>query len=161
MTPQEAQSFGREKTLRATSLIAIILIFIAMLVGTSGDFANGILFFIQAITNIHFLAMLTIVFVSTFVFGSWAGKEIIIDNKNNIWISVKYSVSIILLAISYATIIGISQDKTVTEDNSVRLLTTYFLTPLVKTGSLAITPMLVIWLWATNQMQLMRNKDLG
>ena len=154
MTPQEAQTFGRTKTLKATGLIVAILLVVFMFMQTSGDFANGILFFIEAISNIHFLSILTIIFWLTFLFGGKAGKEIIVDNKNFILTSLKYAASIILTIIIYAAIIGIVKDNTTSADNFTRLVTTYFLTPLAKTGSLLIIPMLVIWLWATNQMRL-------
>jgi hypothetical protein len=154
MTPQEAKTFGRTKTLKATGLIVVILIVVFMFTETRGDFANGILFFMEAISNIHFLAILTILFGLTFLLGGIAGKEIILDKKGIILTSLKYSVLIIFTIIIYAAIIGIIKDKTTSSDNFVRLLTTYFLTPLVKTGSLTIVPMLVIWLWATNQMRL-------
>ena len=68
-------------------------------------------------------------------------------------ISVKYIVLIILTIVIYAAIIGVIMDKTSSPDNLQRLVTTYFLTLLAKTGSLVIIPMLLIWLWATNQMK--------
>ena len=154
MTPQEAKTFGRTKTLKATGLIVAILIVVFMFMETKGDFANGILFFMEAISNIHFLAILTILFGLTFLFGGIAGKEIILGKKGIILTSLKYSVLIILTIIIYAAIIGIIKDETTSSDNFRRLFTTYFLTPLVKTGSLTIIPMLIIWLWATNQMRL-------
>ena len=52
------------------------------------------------------------------------------------------------------------KDKTTSSDNLGRLLATYFLTPLFKTGSLTIVPMFVIWLWATNQMRLRMTKKI-
>ena len=89
-----------------------------------------------------------------------AGKEIILDKKGIILTSLKYSVLIILMIIIYAAIIGILKDKTTSSDNLGRLLATYFLTPLFKTGSLTIVPMFVIWLWATNHMRLRMNKKI-
>lgn len=154
MTPQEAQTFGRTKTLKATGLIVAILLVVFMLMKTNGDFANGILFFIEAISNIHFLAIMAILFGLTFLFGGMAGKEIILKNKNYVLTSFKYGILIILTIIIYVAIVGITKDKTISTDNSERLLTIYFLTPLANTGSLTIIPILAIWLWATNQMRL-------
>ena len=158
MTPQEAKTFGRTKTLKASGLVVGILIIAFMLMETRGDFANGFLFFIEAILNIHFLAILTIFFGLTFLFGGIAGKEIVLDKKDIISTSLKYSVIIILTVIIYAAIIGVIKDETTSSDNPRRLLFTFFFTPLVKVGSLAIGPMLAIWLWATNQMRLQINK---
>ncbi len=154
MTPQEAQTFGRTKTLKATGLIVAILLVVFMLIETSSDFANGIVFFTEVISNIHFLAIMTIIFGLTFLFGGMAGKEIIFKNKSYVLTSIKYASLIILTIIIYAAIVGITNDKTISPDNSERLFTTYFWTPLAKTGSLTIIPMLTIWLWATYQMRL-------
>ena len=158
MTPQEAKVFGRTKTLKATLLIVIILLIVFMFMQTSGDFANGILFFIEAISNVHFLVILTILFGLTFLFGSKAGTEVIIDKKSIFVTSLKYSVAIILAIIIYAAVVGIVMDKVSSPNNLRRLLTIYFLTPVAKTGSLTIIPMLAIWLWATNQMRLAETK---
>ena len=81
MTSHEAQSFGRAKTLKATAFIAGIFLVIFMFMETRGDFANGILFFMEAVTNIHFIIILAILFGLTFFFGGKAGKEIIIDKR--------------------------------------------------------------------------------
>ena len=160
MTSQEAKTLGRTKKLRATGLTVAILIVAFMFMETRGDFANGILFFMEAILNIPFLAILTILFGLTFLFGGIAGKEIILDKKGIILTSLKYSVLIILMIIIYAAIIGILKDKTTSSDNLGRLLATYFLTPLFKIGQLTIVPMFVVWLWATNQMRLRMTKKI-
>jgi len=158
MTSQEAQTFGITKTLKATGLIVLLLLVVFMFEQTRGDFANGILFFTQAISNIHFLVILIILFGLTFLFGAKAGKEIIIQKKNIVFISVKYVILIILIIVIYAAIVGVIMDKTSSPDNFQRLVTTYFLTPLARTGFLVIVPMLLIWLWATNQMKLADKK---
>lgn len=154
MTSQEAQTFGRTKTLKATGLIVILLLVVFIFMQTSGDFANGILFFIQAISDIHFLIILTILFGLTYLFGGKAGKEIIIEKKSIMLTSIKYALLIILTIIIYAATVGIAMDKTSSVNNLQRLVTKYFLIPLANTGSLTIIPMLVIWLWATNQMKM-------
>ena len=158
MTPQEAKIFGRTKALKATGIVATILLVVFLFMQTRGDFANGILFFFDAILNIHLIVILTILFGSTFLLGGKAGKEIILDKKNFITTSIKYAVIIILTIIIYAAIIGITKDNASSSDNFARLLMKYFLTPLVKTGSLTIISMLAIWLWATNQMRLIAAK---
>ena len=153
MTKNEAQIIGRTKTLKATGLIVAILLVVFMVLQTRGDFANGILFFMQAITNIHFIVIMSLLFGLTYVFGGFAGKEVILENKSSIWISFKYPVAIILSVIIYAAVVGIVKDNSPSMDNLRRLLFTYFLTPLAKTGSLAIIPMVGIWLWSTRQMK--------
>jgi hypothetical protein len=157
MTLHQAQTFGRAKTLKATAIIAGIFLVVFMFMETSGDFANGILFFMEAVTNIHFIIILGILFGLTFLFGGKAGKEIIIDKRNFVVTSIKYVVLIILTIIIYAATIGIVKDNGSTR-NFQELLVTYFLTPLIKTGGLAIIPLLLIWLWSTYQMRLLEVK---
>jgi hypothetical protein len=52
-----------------------------MLMETRGDFANGILFVSQEISNIHFIVILIILYGLTYVLGGKAGKEIILYKK--------------------------------------------------------------------------------
>jgi hypothetical protein len=158
MTSHEAQSFGRAKTVKATAFIAGIFLLVFMFMETRGDFANGILFFMEAVTNIHFIIILAILFGLTFFFGGKAGKEIIIDKRHFVVTSIKYVVLIIVAIIIYAGIIGIVKENDSTR-NFQELLFMYFLTPLIKTGRLAIIPLLLIWLWSTNQMRLLEVKN--
>jgi hypothetical protein len=153
MNIKEAQILGRTIVVKGTVLIVGILLIIFLIMSTISDFGNGILFFFEAILNIHFLAIMAILFGLTLLFGSSAGKEIILEKKNYILTSIKYVILIILAIIIYAGVVGVVKDKTNTPDNFERLITTYFLTPLVKTGSITIFPMLGVWLWATNLMQ--------
>ncbi|CAN5631659.1 hypothetical protein BH10BAC2_BH10BAC2_14060 [soil metagenome] len=81
MTSKEAQKFGQKKTLQATGILVAILLVVFLFIETNGDFANGFLFFIQAISNIRFLVILSILFGLTYVFGGKAGKEIIIRKR--------------------------------------------------------------------------------
>lgn len=156
MTPRQAQTIGRKKTIKATVVILAIGLLIVMFLETRGDFANGILFFLQAIANIHAIVILIILFGLTFVFGGLAGKEIIFEKKNYITISLKYSVLIILSLSIYITIIGkfIAQDH---EKDIHETILSYFLIVLSNT-SIYIIPLLGIWLWATNQIRLLETK---
>lgn len=158
MTSQEAQATGRIKILKATVIIVAAFLFVFMLMETRGDFANGILFFFQEISNIHFIVILIILFGLTYIFGGIAGREIILYKKNIALISLKYAVLIVLSIVMYAAVVGISTDNTSSSGDFQRLLEIYFFRPLVKTVSLTIIPMFLIWLWATYQMRLIRDK---
>ena len=101
---------------------------------------------------------MTILFGLTYVFGGMAGKEIILEKKSILLTSIKYSIIIILAIIIYAAIIGLFKVGNLSANNFRRLLTTYFITPLIKIGSVTMIPMLAIWLWATNQMKIISGK---
>jgi hypothetical protein len=159
MTPSTAQQFGRKQVLKATALVALIPFLIFLYLETRGDFGNVILFFIQGLLNVHVLIMLAILFGLTFILGSKAGKEIILHKKNYLTITFKYFTIITLAIIVYAAVVGIIKDRDPTYNDFTKRLTHYLLEPLLKTGSLLIVPMLLIWLWATNKMRLKINAD--
>lgn len=127
-----------------------------MIQETRGDFANGILFYIQAVTNIHTIAILTIVLGMSFLFGGRAGKKIILDKKNFIVISIMYAVLIFLLIYIYMAIVGLTNVPDFIPKGTLPLFK-YYLCPLAQTSVKAIIPILVAWLWATYQMRLKMN----
>ncbi|HTD40814.1 MAG TPA: hypothetical protein VK671_09355 [Mucilaginibacter sp.] len=159
MTPLDAQQFGRRQALKATALVALIPFSVFLYLETRGDFANGILFFIQGLLNVHVLIMLAILFGLTFVLGGKAGKEIILHKKNYLFITFKYAIVITSAIIVYAAVVGILKDGDTSYNDFTKRLTHYLLEPLLKTGSLLIIPMLLIWLWATNQIRLKINAN--
>ena len=150
MTIAEAKSIGRKKTLAGTSIVVLILLLFLMLVETNGDFANGILFFIQSISNIYFLLALIILFGLTALFASKAGKEVAIDNKNFVWVSFKY-VFIIVLSLYIFSGLGemIKQDISGKEN----VVWDYFISPLLKIGSIIFFLLLIVWLWAFTELK--------
>ena len=53
MTALEIKKFARNKILKATAILLTVLTILFLLGETNGDLANGILFFMVAIANIH------------------------------------------------------------------------------------------------------------
>lgn len=153
MTQQEAKQLGRTKLLKVTGILVAIFLLILFFTETRGDFANGILFFMQAILNIHFITIVIILFGLTFLLGGKAGKEIIIENANPFVLSAKYALIIVLSIFTYVACIGIAEDSESTVNNLHRLLITYFLTPLVNQGLQILIPILLTWLWVTNRIK--------
>src|SRR2546423_3457037 len=113
MTVHQARIFGRLKTLKATGIIVALTFVVFFIMETRDDFANGILFFIEEISNIHLLVILGILFGLTYLFGGKAGTEVILGRKNIFLTSIKYVVIIIVSIITYAAIIGVIKDKNV------------------------------------------------
>ena len=83
---------------------------------TKGDFANGILFFIDTIFNINTIVLLIILFGLTYFFGAIAGKEIIIEKKNTLLITFKYVILISLSITIYTLIAGFIREKDLSND---------------------------------------------
>ena len=153
MTTQEAHDIGRTKTLKATSIPVIAYLFVLMVTETRGDFSNGILFFFSDIFEIHFIVIMTILFGLTLLFGRMAGKEIIIDKKKLLTTSIKYSVIIVFAVSIYIPVIGIILGNQNSVSNEQKHILEDFLTPFIKTVALIILPVMLSWIWATNQMK--------
>ncbi len=157
MSASEAKKFGRVKALKATAILVAILLLILFIMETRGDFANGILFFLQAMSNIHLIAILIILFGLTYLFGGLAANEIILNKKKNILlISIKYASLIILAIIAYAAAIGYYKHYNFYVDNFQRLRA-YFIVPLIKPGSVMFIIIFPVWLWSTYQMKTVRD----
>lgn len=149
MTGSEAKRYARNKTLKATALLSAILSFLLLLEETSGDFANGILFFIGSVTNIHALVISTILFGLTYLLSGLAGKEIILERQNITLVSFKYATLISLAISAYATLIVFLRERDLTYDGFERVIDAYFFGLFFKTA----ISLLVVWFWATNKMK--------
>lgn len=154
MNAREAKTIGRKRTIKATIIVLAIFLLILMFQETRGDFANGILFYLQAVTNLHTITIYIALIGLTFLFGGLAGKEIILSQKNHYAVGVKYAVltaltlSIYISTTSYATyasILGMAKDLP-------EILQYHLLFILSRTG-IFILPLLGGWLWAANQMR--------
>ena len=149
MTDIEIKRFARSKAINATVVLLTVLIVLLLIGETRGDFANGILFFMEAIANIHTLIVLTILFGLTYLFAGHAGQEIIIERQNIFLISLKYVVLISLTISIYSMIIALSRQNDFTLSGFENAISLYFLPLFLKTD----LSLLVVWLWATNKMK--------
>lgn len=149
MTIIEAKKFARNKTLKATGLLLAILILLLLFGETRTGFANGILFFIELIANIHTPVILIILFGLTYFLGGRAGEEIILDKQNIILVAVKYAIVISAAISAYALLIGFFKDNDFTYNGFEKALSAYFLGLFFKTA----ISLLVAWIWAANKMK--------
>jgi len=149
VTVLEAKKFARIKAFKATGLVLTILVLLLLIGETSGDFANGILFFIDAIANIHTIIIMTILFGLTYLFAGRAGEEVIIEKQNILIISLKYVILLSLAITIYVIFIGLLRIKDFSFNGVKNISSTYFLPMFSKTG----ISLLVVWFWATSKMK--------
>jgi hypothetical protein len=144
----DAKKIGRREILKATGIVIVILLFVFFLVETSGDFANGILFFLDALLNVESLIAILLLFSSTFYLSGLAGTEIIIKKRNYILISLKY-VSLISSAVSLYVILLVLIKRDPTYITAYRILLVYFLPMFLKTE----IALLFAWIWASKKIK--------
>lgn len=158
MTPHQAQSAGRSKTIKATLVCIAIPLLILLFQETKGDFANGILFYMAYVFTPFSFTILAIILGLTFLFGGKAGKEIIIGKKNFIITSIKY-VLLIYFAI-YACII-INGKITLPEDkpHDTGYFLKYFLLPATLASLKILIILLVAWLYATFRLKILLQQN--
>jgi hypothetical protein len=94
MKMKTAQQIGGRQAVRTLFFVVLIIELAFLIRETSGDFANGILFYIAEQFNLFVLGLFLILFSATYYWGRSAGREIIIDGKNYLWIGIKYSLDI-------------------------------------------------------------------
>lgn len=146
MTLEEAKAFGRNQALIKTGIVVLLLLLFFLYEQTKGDFANGLLFFMDAILSIRFIGILVILFGLTFIFGKRAGTAIIIAQKNFVPIAIKYAV-IIVLAVTVPSFM-----VTILSGLALVNLQEFAMAFILGTLLWAV-PMLLIWFWATYKMQ--------
>lgn len=151
MTPREAKTFSQEKILRSTSPAVLIFLLMYVLTQAPDNFYHGLMILFMAITSIHFYIILLFLLVLTYFFGGRAGKEIIIEKKNFVMISFKYTAMIIFPLNIYLGIIGRTNGILGAERNLRIPLPTYSLVVLAYAGLNFIT-LFAVWLLATYKM---------
>jgi hypothetical protein len=148
MTILAAKAFARNKTLKATGLLLTILIILLLLSETKGDFANGFLFFLEALANIHTIILAIILFGLTYFLAGLAGQEIMLKKQSILFVSLKYAILISLAIYTYVIFIGFSREENSTFNTFVKVLTAYL--PLFFK---MIISLMIVWLWAANKMK--------
>jgi hypothetical protein len=156
MTLPEAKKFARKKILTATSLLLGICVLMLLLGETRGDFANGILFFFDAITSIHTVIILAIIYGLSYIFAASAGKEIIIEKQNPILIAVKYVILLSLAILVYALLIPFLKQNDFSRAAFNQEVTMLYLPLFFKT----CFSLLFVWIWATRKMKTKANEPL-
>ena len=132
--------------MKATAVVLAILITLLLVGETRGDFANGILFFFQEVFDLNSIMILSILFGLTYLFGSFAGQEIIVKGRMFHLVSLKYVFIISLAITAYTVMLGVFREGWITEQP---LLKTFFLPLFFK----IFFCLLLGWLWATNKMR--------
>lgn len=146
MTLEEAKTFGRNQALIKTAIAVLVMLLFFFCQQTAGDFANGAMFFVDAITSARFIGILIILFGLTFILGKRAGKAIIVDGKHFAGIAVKYAFIIVLFITVPAFALTVMSGLAATD---LQEFTLAFLL-----GTLFwLLPMLLVWLWAANRMR--------
>lgn len=142
MTPQQAAAIGQSESLRMMFYAFLAGEVIILFYMARGDFANGILFFMRAHQNIHYVVVVAILFGSTWLFGRLNGKEILIQGQSAFFTPFKYGLFSIWIAIGYGCVVGIVKaDKTGLSVSE--LMKTYILTPYIQTTVVLIVPLAV------------------
>jgi len=105
MEMKAAQQIGGRQAVRTLFFVILIVELFLLIRETRGDFANGILFYIAEQLNVFVLGLFLILFSTTYYWGRSAGKEIIIDGRNYLWIGIKYSLLELVIVLGYLIII--------------------------------------------------------
>ena len=139
MTEHQSRQIGRAEILKTLFVAVLIVELYLMINETRGDFANGILFYIDYHTNIYVFSFYLILFGSAYFFGQKAGREIIVLNKSSFNTAIKYS---LLTTGTIALFAGI-----VTAVNKANVFYIILL------ALVALIPMTLIWPWSTRQIK--------
>lgn len=86
-----AKQIGGKKALKAQIFTILLLEFCWMLTTTSGDFANNILFFIDAQMNKDVLCFFILLLGGTYFLGRRAGVDILKRSRHDVVTGIKYA----------------------------------------------------------------------
>jgi hypothetical protein len=159
MTVGEAKKIGSGKALKTLCVLLAVIFVILLLQETKGDFANGILFFIQYLLNGYVWVIIFLLFGLTWLLGGLAGEVIICKKWNFVLVANTVAVVIWLIIISYMAFAGALNNGASGTANFLRQAGTYFLVPLKQVGLPLLGALVVSWLWAAYRMWLIAGRE--
>lgn len=143
MSTEQAKNFGLTETLKWTLYTFLTGELIFLFLETRGDFANGLLFFMEAHMNIHYLAMVTILLVLTYLFGQRNGLEILILNKNFFVTPFKYGLLTIWTVLIYVSTVGLLKQPDKESVGTLETIMTYIAQPYIRTTLIFLLPLAI------------------
>lgn len=158
MTPSLAFRTGSKKSLRTTIIITLVLVALFIIRETRGDFANGILFAIQDLTNPYFITFLCILFTLTWLSGGLAGRAILLHQKSFILIGFLYGCIIALLLFIYILMSIKDINPQGLKGNCLPILKAYFTQVISPLGIILFIIFAAIWLGICYQIKKMADK---
>ncbi len=150
MTSDTAKQTGRKKAIIAQLVAMTILEFFWFLTEAGGDWANGLIFFIDAQMNLDVLFFFILLFGITYFFGGKAGERIFNDPGKYLWTGIKYGLLTSLIMIIYWTIVYLLHNG---------FNVTFYQIMLVWPALLLTVTITCGWLWCA--WQIMRNVKKG
>ena len=149
MTLAAAQKFAWHKTIRATTIMLIILIAL-MIIGDSHYFYDSVKnFFLRIFSNVYVPIVLIVLYLLTWFFSGIAVKEIIFGKKNFAAIALKYALLISLQMCLPVLIIAIITQSIFSIEGIEHLIVDNFSQLFLGSAFCLFFP----WLWATNRMK--------
>jgi len=137
MTPNVAGKHVCKITLYAVIILELFWLFVE----TRGDFANGILFYLQAQMNIIVWGFFAVLFLSSYFLGKMMGEEML-KGRNHLAVASIYGLVESLILVAYAIIIFITQGQL---DNMLHTMPELSL--------MIIIPMMLLWLVAASALK--------
>ena len=113
MTPEKAKTLGRRYSFASAIFIFVTFQVIYLISETRGDFANGILFYLDRQMNPFTILSFLIFFLSFILLGQRAGHRILILKVNPIKIAFLYGLLTTILMSTYYSIPFLNAIKTI------------------------------------------------
>lgn len=147
MTIQQSKRIGGRQLIKAAAVLFAIFEFILLYKHTKGDFANGILFFINEQANIFFTGFILLYFLTMYLAGRVAGYDVLIKKRAGIQAVLLYSfITALLIAFFFVltvTLIFNFETQTQKSNETVQLIFISF--------TALFVAMVFIWFWAINK----------
>jgi hypothetical protein len=141
MTIEQAEKIGRIETLKWTfyTFLAVELYF--MFKETSGDFANGILFFIERHKHPFYLPMVSLLFIVTYFIGTRNGKDILLFDKHFFLAPFKHGLFTVWIVLAFACLGGLFWETDRQGYGIQERLLKFFLEPFVRSTIILLIPL--------------------
>jgi|GEM_PF-4577645 hypothetical protein len=98
---EQARRIGGRKAAAGFLWVFLLMEAFAFFVETRGDFANGIMFFLERQRDWVFIGLVVVMLSTVFVLGRVAGKQILVDERNHILVALTNMLYTLLVSTAY------------------------------------------------------------
>jgi len=152
MTAKQAKSIGGKQLVKAATFVFVLYEVSLLYSHTQGDFANGLLFFIDAQMNGYFITFILLFFITMFLAGRQAGYNILLKDKKfySVVFVGAFVSTILTLAFFEIAMLLISYSQPQVLERS-EILETFFVCFIV-----LLIVLILAWLWAVRKIKLIK-----
>ena len=143
MTEDVAKKIGSNSALKSVTIGLIVAYLIMMLLTIGDGFFKALIWIIYFDNSLNLIVSMGVIYLCSYLFGRFAGNEIIMMNKNAVWVGIKYSFITLVISTFISSFWGLFQAME-KNDGVENLFGDYIMKPVFLVSIVGLIPVIII-----------------